>query len=195
MRVSQQTIHPDRDRPPGDAATAQQLLAALEKVWTSHQARILVPLDARQHPDVFLLCLECLLQQIQGKPLLVLSSASAQPELLGRWQAARSINGQLLAQRFPFCFLPTLPPGEQTGVCFSTVRLLQLQQLEETERLSTRFEGIVAYDFPTRLSPVWKRVIEREAVRTLMAFCANPEPEVVQWCDTVIEWERKQKGL
>ncbi len=142
MQSSRRSIQPPSARP-DTASTSRQLLAALEHAWISHQTRILVPLDAQQHLDVFLLCLERLLQRAPGKPLLVLSSASAQPELVQRWQTARSMDGQFLAQRFPLCFPPVRPSGEQTCICFSTVRALQLQQLEDVEQRTTHFDVIV----------------------------------------------------
>lgn len=169
---------------------SQPMLTALEETWRYYQrTRILIPLDGRQRFDVFLLCLQHLLQYTPGKPLLVLSSASALPELTQRWQMALSIDGQLLARRFPFCFQLVGALGEQACLCFSTVRALQLQQLEDAEQLATRFDVIVVYDFPAHLSPVWKRVIEWMAARSLIVFCANPKLEVMQWCDTVITAE------
>lgn len=176
------------------ASISQQLQVALEEARSNcQQTRILVPIEAGQHFAVFLSCIECLLQHTPDKPLLVLTSASAQSELAWRWQTALSVEGLPLVERFPLVPL-THPLSEQARVCFSTVRVLQLQQIEDAERLATMFDVVVAYDFPSDLSAVWKRVIERVSAHLLLAFCANPKPEVIQWCDTIIGWENKKES-
>lgn len=173
----------------------QPVLTALEEASRSQRhTRILIALDARQHLNDVLLCLHHLLHDAQSKPVLILSSASALPELAWRWQTALSPDGHLLFERFPLYAPLTLPLGEHTRVCCSTVRALQLQQVQDTGHLAGLFELIVAYDFPATLSPVWMRVIERMAARSLIVFCAHPRPEVMQWCDTAIAWERGQKN-
>jgi len=178
-----------------DVSRLQPVMTTLEEACRSHRhTRILIPLDARQYLDVFLLCLERLLHYTQRKPVLVLSSASALPELTRRWQTTASPEGQLLIEHVTLCSPLTLPLGEHIRVCCSTVRALQLQQIQDRGQLAGLFEIMVAYDVPATLSPVWKRVIERMAARSLIIFCANPKPEVTQWCDVVIAWESGQKN-
>src|SRR5437660_4613354 len=159
MNVSQRP-HPSRSLVSADSfPIPQQVLTVLEEAWGSHQrARILVPLDARQHLDRFLLCLQHLVHHAQGKPLLVLSSVSALPELTRRWQTTLSTDTQLLSEAFFLCSPLALPLAERTSVCFSTVRALQLQQIQEVDQLAALFEVMVAYDVPSTLSPAWNLV-------------------------------------
>ena len=166
----------------------QKLLTGLEeKLVDSRQTRVLVQIEASQRAECFLVCMERLLRYTKSQRLLVLTSASSQPMLYRVWQAATSReDGQSLTNQFPTHYALTWPLSEKTRVCISTIRELQLQQIEHLQDLSTSFDIILAYDFPSGLSPVWQRVIGKQQTNYLIAFCENPKQEVLQWFEGMI---------
>ena len=115
--------------------------------WNTEQTRILITLEARQHPAVFLTCIEHLLHASKTTRILILTSASAKPTLINTLQAAiPKEESQLLTEHFPLCSSLALPHAAQTRVCLSTMRELQLQQLEQALDLSAQFDSIIVYD-------------------------------------------------
>jgi hypothetical protein len=157
---------------PNMSSIIQQLLADLERECIDDkQTRILVTIEARQNPAVFLTCMEHLLRFTKETRLLILTSASAKPALVSAWQTALSAGA--ITSHFPPCSPLTLPLAPQTRVCLTTIRELQRQQIEQAHRLSELFAMVIVYDLPAHLSPVWKRVIEKLQTPSLIAFCAN----------------------
>lgn len=148
---------------------------------------MLVQIEANQRAEFFLLCLERLLRYTQSKRLLVLTSASSRPTLEDVWLTATSReDGQLLMKQFPTRYSLIQPLDGKIRVCIATVRELQLEQIEQHQHLSTSFDTILVYDFPAHLSPVWRRVIERQQVHYLIALCESPKQEVIQWFEGTI---------
>lgn len=174
----------------------QKLLIDLEgKLVGKSQSRVLVQIDSDHHLEFFLVCIERLLRYMKTKRLLVLTSASSYPLLQGAWEIALSKeNGQLLMNQFPTAYSLTLPLSDKIRVCISTVRELQLQQIEYLQQLSTSFDIILVYDFPKSLSPVWRRVIEKQQVNYLIGLCENPKQEVIQWFGDVAGGENREEG-
>lgn len=185
---------------PGDLPEKiRNVLGILEnKLIENEQARVLIKIELDQSPGLFLACMERLLYYTEMKRILVLTSASSQPTLENYWRAATSReDGQLLIARYPTRYSPHIPIGSQTRVCIATVRELQLQQNHVAAQLARAFGIIIAYDFPAALSPVWTRVVEHLGSHPLIAFCEEPEVEVIEWFgDNVISGEgpgREQK--
>lgn len=163
--------------------------------WNTEQTRILITLEARRHPAVFLTCIEHLLHASKTTRILILTSASAKPALISTLQAAiRKNESQLFTEYFPRCSSLALPHDTQTRVCLSTMRELQLQQLEQAPDLSVQFDIIIVYDLPAHLSPIWKRTIEKLEPSSLIAFCATPMPAVIEWFENTNRGEEKEKG-
>lgn len=172
----------------------QKLLTRLEGTLTRNkQMRILVQIEVDQRAEFFLICMERLLRYTQIKRLLVLTSASCQSVLMHTWQAAISREDEhLLINHFPTRYSLTLPLGRER-VYMTTVRELQLLQIEHRKQFSRTFDMIVAYDFPVFLSPVWKQVLEKQQVSSLIAFCERPTQEVIQWFDGILIEQRENE--
>ncbi len=177
------------------AKKAQEVGANLEgKPAESGQKRVLFQIEAKEHTTRFLRCMEQQLRSTRS-PLLVLVSASCQPHLQDMWQRTRSSadGQQRLSTLFPTRYALTLPLERGIRVYITTVRALQLEQIQHEQQIVSAFESMVVYDFPASLSPVWKRVLEKQQSSSLIAFCERPEPEVIQWFeDTRVEEESEE---
>ncbi len=196
MKPSHLITHPFPAVPSDLPPATQNMVTALEsKLVESRQARVLITLDAHEHLDLFLVCVERLLRFTKSQHLLLLTSASAQPRLLRSWQSALAKDdGRRLIEHFPTCSPLKLPLAPQMRVCLSTIRELQLQQIEYAQRITHLFDILVVSDLPARLSPVWKRVIEKQESAYLIAFCTNPRQAVIEWFDGQLIEEEGAEG-